>query len=173
MLGLVIWVERRFRIRRGYLIAAYASFYTFGRFWTEYLRIDNAHRLLGLRLNDWTSIVVFLVSTVVLLTRGRAGPGDERAGDPLPATDGGPALPDGGADPSPPTRRLSPPQLPAPLSDLHRAGGPVDPAAGAIPADPGTPADRRADDGRAAGPLSRPTPPSRLTRSIRLGPAPM
>ena len=84
MLGLVIWVERRFRIRRGYLIAAYASFYTFGRFWTEYLRIDNAHRFLGLRLNDWTSILVFVVSTVVLLTRGRAGPGDDCAGTRCP-----------------------------------------------------------------------------------------
>ena len=88
VLGLVIWVERRFRIRRGYLIAAYAAFYTFGRFWTEYLRIDNAHRFLGLRLNDWTSIVVFVVATVVLLTRGRAAEGDECAGDPLPPAQG-------------------------------------------------------------------------------------
>jgi prolipoprotein diacylglyceryl transferase len=87
VLGLVIWVERRFRIRRGYLIFAYASFYTFGRFWTEYLRIDNAHRFLGLRLNDWVSILVFVVSTVVLLTRGRAGEGDECAGDPLPSVE--------------------------------------------------------------------------------------
>ena len=84
VLGLVIWVERRFRIRRGYLIAAYAAFYTFGRFWTEYLRIDNAHRFVGLRLNDWTSIVVFAAATVVLLTRGRAAEGDDCAGDPLP-----------------------------------------------------------------------------------------
>jgi prolipoprotein diacylglyceryl transferase len=88
VLALVIWVERRFRIRRGYLIAAYASFYTFGRFWTEYLRIDNAHRFLGLRLNDWTSILVFVVATTVLLTRGRAQPGDDCAGDPLPAAAG-------------------------------------------------------------------------------------
>src|SRR5580698_4633514 len=72
VLGLVIWAERRFRIRRGYLIAAYAAFYTFGRFWTEYLRIDDAHRFFGLRLNDWTSIVVFVASTAVLLTWGRA-----------------------------------------------------------------------------------------------------
>jgi prolipoprotein diacylglyceryl transferase len=86
VLGLVIWVERRYRIRRGYLIAAYATFYTFGRFFTEYLRIDNAHRFLGLRLNDWVSVIVFVVAAAVLLTRGRAGPGDERAGDPLPGT---------------------------------------------------------------------------------------
>jgi prolipoprotein diacylglyceryl transferase len=90
VVGLVILVERRFRIKRGYLITAYASFYTFGRFWVEYLRIDDAHRWLGLRLNDWTSIVVFAASTIILLTMGRARPGDERAGDPLPATVYGP-----------------------------------------------------------------------------------
>jgi prolipoprotein diacylglyceryl transferase len=93
VLGLVLWVERRFRIRRGYLIAAYASFYTFGRFWTEYLRIDHAHKYLGLRLNDWTSILVFVVSTVVLLVRGRARPGDECSGDPLPPGTPGKARP--------------------------------------------------------------------------------
>ncbi|HEX4865172.1 MAG TPA: prolipoprotein diacylglyceryl transferase family protein, partial [Acidimicrobiales bacterium] len=85
VVGLVIWIERRFRIRRGFLIAAYAACYTFGRFFTEYLRIDTAHKFLGLRLNDWTSIVVFAVAVVVLLRWGRAKPGEDRAGDPLPA----------------------------------------------------------------------------------------
>ncbi len=84
VLGLVLWVERRFRIRRGYLIAAYAAFYTFGRFWTEYLRIDHAHKYLGLRLNDWISILVFVASAAVLLVWGRARPGEDCAGDPLP-----------------------------------------------------------------------------------------
>jgi len=85
VLGLVIWAERRFRIRRGYLIAAYAAFYTFGRFWTEYLRIDTAHKWFGLRLNDWTSIVVCVVAAAVLLAKGRAAESDDRAGDPLPS----------------------------------------------------------------------------------------
>jgi hypothetical protein len=58
--------------------------YTFGRFWTEYLRIDPAHRYLGLRLNDWTSVGVFAVSSAVLLLKGRAKPGDELVGDELP-----------------------------------------------------------------------------------------
>ena len=87
VVGIVIWVERRFRIRRGYLIAVYAAAYTFGRFWTEYLRIDDAHRFLGLRLNDWTSIVVFVSAVAVLLVWGRAKPGDDCAGDPLPAVE--------------------------------------------------------------------------------------
>lgn len=82
--GLVLWIERRFRVRRGYLIAVYAALYTFGRFWTEYLRIDTAHKFWGLRLNDWTSIIVFAVAVIVLLVRGRAPEGGERAGDPVP-----------------------------------------------------------------------------------------
>jgi prolipoprotein diacylglyceryl transferase len=86
VVGLVIWIERRFRIRRGFLIAAYAACYTFGRFFTEYLRIDTAHRFLGLRLNDWTSILVLAASLAVLLKWGRAKPGQDRAGDPLPGS---------------------------------------------------------------------------------------
>ena len=89
VVGIVIWVERRFRIRRGYLIAAYSAAYTFGRFWTEYLRIDEAHRYLGLRLNDWTSIIVFVAALAVLVLRGRAKEGDECSGDPLPASAAG------------------------------------------------------------------------------------
>ena len=79
----VIRIERRFRIKRGYLVGVYAALYTFGRFFTEYMRIDEAHRYLGLRLNDWTSVAVFVVSLAVVLLFGRAGPGEERAGDPL------------------------------------------------------------------------------------------
>ena len=81
---LVIAIERRYRIRRGYLILAYAGLYTFGRFFTEWMRIDTAHRFLGMRLNDWTSVVVCVVATAVLLLKGRGSPGDECAGDPLP-----------------------------------------------------------------------------------------
>jgi prolipoprotein diacylglyceryl transferase len=82
--GLLLLIERRVKLRRGYLFGAYAALYTFGRFWTEYLRIDPAHRYLGLRLNDWTSVGVFAVSCAVLLLKGRPKPGDELVGDELP-----------------------------------------------------------------------------------------
>ena len=68
----VLWAAHHFRIRRGYLFAVYAGLYCVGRFGTEYLRVDNAHRFYGLRLNDWTCILVFAVSALLLLTRGRA-----------------------------------------------------------------------------------------------------
>src|SRR5262249_50762777 len=40
--------------------ALYVMAYTVGRFWIEALRVDEAHHFLGLRVNDWVSIVVFL-----------------------------------------------------------------------------------------------------------------
>ena len=82
--GLVLLIERKVKLRRGYLFGAYAALYTFGRFWTEYLRIDPAHRYLGLRINDWTSVGVFAISSAVLLFKGRPKPGDELVGDELP-----------------------------------------------------------------------------------------
>jgi prolipoprotein diacylglyceryltransferase len=48
----------------------YVAAYTFGRFFVEWLRIDSAHRFFGLRLNDWTSIVVFVAAVVWLLWSG-------------------------------------------------------------------------------------------------------
>jgi prolipoprotein diacylglyceryl transferase len=79
--GLLLLVERRFRLRKGYLIAVYAALYCVGRFWVEYLRIDTAHRYGGLRLNDWTSIVVFVAALVILVVRGRPGPAEVPSAD--------------------------------------------------------------------------------------------
>ncbi|HLH99820.1 MAG TPA: prolipoprotein diacylglyceryl transferase [Acidimicrobiales bacterium] len=70
--ALIILIERRFAVRKGYLFFVYAALYCIGRFFTERLRVDEAHRYFGLRLNDWTSIVVFAVSVGILLLRGRA-----------------------------------------------------------------------------------------------------
>jgi prolipoprotein diacylglyceryl transferase len=82
VVALVLWVEKRVRLRRGFLFAVYVAAYTFGRFFTEYLRIDFAHKFLGLRLNDWTSILVFVASTAVLLVWGRLPAGEDAAGGP-------------------------------------------------------------------------------------------
>ncbi len=72
--GLVLLAERHLRIRKGYLIFVYAALYTVGRFFTEHLRVDEAHRYLGLRLNDWVSIGVFVVSIAILMVWGRLPP---------------------------------------------------------------------------------------------------
>jgi prolipoprotein diacylglyceryl transferase len=61
--GLLLAVGKLFRIRPPALFALYVSYYTFGRFFEELLRVDPAHHFLGLRLNAWVSIVVFVCST--------------------------------------------------------------------------------------------------------------
>jgi len=86
--GALLLIERRVRLRRGHLFTSYVALYTIGRSWVEYLRIDPAHRYLGLRLNDWTSIVVFVAAAGVLAWKGRPRPGgqpDQLVGQPLPA----------------------------------------------------------------------------------------
>ena len=40
VVAIVLFVERRFRLRPGRLFAVYVAAYTFGRFWIELLRID-------------------------------------------------------------------------------------------------------------------------------------
>jgi prolipoprotein diacylglyceryl transferase len=70
-LGVLLWVERRFRLRRGQVFALYIVVYTFGRFWFEMLRIDPAHHVAGLRINDWVSIGVFLAGVAYFVWLGR------------------------------------------------------------------------------------------------------
>ena len=88
--GLVLWAERRYRLGAGRAFALYVAAYTVGRGWVEALRVDHANHLLGLRLNDWTSLVVFAAAVFFLLRRrpaasqtGRPGPGGhDNAGGP-------------------------------------------------------------------------------------------
>jgi prolipoprotein diacylglyceryltransferase len=51
--------------------------YCAGRLWIEALRIDSAHRILGLRLNLWTSVIVLIGAVAFLVLSGRLRPGRE------------------------------------------------------------------------------------------------
>ena len=66
----------------GRLLWAYLMIYTAGRVWIEMLRIDEAETVLGLRLNVWTSIVIFLVGAIGLALASRRTLSDaiERSG---------------------------------------------------------------------------------------------
>jgi len=75
--ALVIWAERRFRLGRGRAFALYVAAYTVGRFWIEALRIDAAHHIFGLRLNDWVSILVFLGAVAFMILRRDRGAVDQ------------------------------------------------------------------------------------------------
>ena len=80
---LVIWVDRRVNLTRGRAFALYVAAYTLGRFWIESLRIDDAHKFLGLRLNDWTSIVVFAGAIAFLFLRRPVKPAEPEPGHTL------------------------------------------------------------------------------------------
>jgi prolipoprotein diacylglyceryl transferase len=68
---LIIWIGHRFRLTGGRVFALYVMVYTVGRFWIEHIRIDFAHHFLGLRLNDWTSIALFVLATIYFVVRSR------------------------------------------------------------------------------------------------------
>jgi len=67
MVGLLLLIDWRFRIRAPALFALYVSLYTFGRFFEELLRIDPAHHIAGLRLNAWVSLILFVGSTAFFI----------------------------------------------------------------------------------------------------------
>ena len=83
---LLLWVDRRFTVPRGKLFALYVAAYTLGRGAIEALRVDHANHILGLRLNDWTSLVVLVAAFTVLCWRRRhpARPADAEPTMPRP-----------------------------------------------------------------------------------------
>jgi prolipoprotein diacylglyceryl transferase len=92
--GLLLFIGSRFRIRPPALFALYVSYYCFGRFFEELLRIDPAHKFLGLRLNAWVSLVLFVVSTAFFVWWQfiRRAPLPEEAGQRRAPPPPGPAM---------------------------------------------------------------------------------
>jgi prolipoprotein diacylglyceryl transferase len=77
--GFVLWADRRWKLGHGRVLALYVMAYTAGRGWIETLRIDNVEyqHVLGLRLNVWTSIVLFILAAAYFVIVGRKHPGRE------------------------------------------------------------------------------------------------
>jgi prolipoprotein diacylglyceryl transferase len=75
----VVWADRRWKLGHGRVMALYVMAYTLGRGWIEMLRIDNVEyqHVLGLRLNVWTSIVLFVLAAIYFVVVGRRRPGRE------------------------------------------------------------------------------------------------
>ncbi|MFH9064164.1 prolipoprotein diacylglyceryl transferase [Streptomyces coeruleorubidus] len=79
---LVIWADRRFRLGHGRAFALYVAAYCAGRAWIEYMRVDDAHHILGLRLNVWTAMLVFLLAVIYLVVSSKKRPGREAVVEP-------------------------------------------------------------------------------------------
>ena len=61
------------------MAALYVMAYTLGRGWIEMLRIDDVQMsdVMGLRLNVWTSIVLFALAAAYFVVSARRNPGRE------------------------------------------------------------------------------------------------
>jgi prolipoprotein diacylglyceryl transferase len=89
---LLLWIDKRFRPAPGQLFVMYIIGYGIGRYWVEGLRVDRADELLGLRWNQWVSIMAVVGGAVVLAWMRRhpiaepviAVPGDEPIEDAEP-----------------------------------------------------------------------------------------
>ena len=69
--GLLIWLDRRHDFRRGQIFALYVAGYPIGRGVVEFMRTDDANHILGLRVNSWVSILVFLLGVFLYFWFGR------------------------------------------------------------------------------------------------------
>ena len=77
--ALLVWLDKRFRLGFGRVAALYVMLYTLGRVWIENLRIDEVQLIDvgGLRLNVWTSIVLFLLAAAYFTWSAVRRPGRE------------------------------------------------------------------------------------------------
>lgn len=63
----LLWLDRRFELRRGRLFGLYLAFYSVGRIFTESLRLDPSEVLLGLRTNIWSALFGIAVGMAIFL----------------------------------------------------------------------------------------------------------
>ena len=89
--AVVVWADRRWQLGGGRAFAVYVAGYTLGRTWIEMLRIDPANHFFGLRINVFTSVLVFIGAVVFLILRRHVGRED-------PALVWGPDRPRQGGD---------------------------------------------------------------------------
>lgn len=61
------------KLKAGSLFTVYIMWYTLGRTWIESLRIDYAHEFLGVRINVWVSMAVFVLGVVAFIVVQQMG----------------------------------------------------------------------------------------------------
>ncbi|WP_336159177.1 prolipoprotein diacylglyceryl transferase [Amycolatopsis sp. VC5-11] len=71
---LVVWADRKFKLGHGRAFALYVAGYTVGRGLIELMRTDTANHILGLRVNVWTSILLFIGAMAYFVVAAKRGP---------------------------------------------------------------------------------------------------
>ncbi|MEU3194175.1 prolipoprotein diacylglyceryl transferase [Streptomyces sp. NPDC006992] len=158
---LVIWADRRFKLGHGRAFALYVAAYTVGRFWIEYMRVDDAHHVFGMRLNNWTAIVVFLLAVLYIVVSAKKRPGREEVVEPEPEPD----APDGDRDPAseagaasePDAKRPSDAKTPSDADgrDAAAGGASEDEAAAAEPSEESSESEEGGREARSSAEKSR------------------
>jgi prolipoprotein diacylglyceryl transferase len=69
--GVVLWAQNHRPLRKGQSFMLYAAMYTFGRVFFEWLRVDPASKIFGIRFNLLLSAVLCVVFTIWFLLLGR------------------------------------------------------------------------------------------------------
>ena len=84
VLALVLVVlDRRVSFKAGQVLALYIAGYPLGRVVIEFMRTDDANHILGLRVNVWVSLLVFLIGAALYVVLGRR---PQPTGPPPPPT---------------------------------------------------------------------------------------
>ncbi|SEQ42386.1 prolipoprotein diacylglyceryl transferase [Streptomyces sp. yr375] len=95
---LVMWADRRFKLGHGRAFALYVAAYCAGRAWIENMRVDDAHHILGLRLNVWTALIVFVLAVTYIVISAIKRPGREEIVEPVVPEDASGGAAEAGAE---------------------------------------------------------------------------
>lgn len=79
-IGVLLLLESRFNLRWGRMFAAYLMWYSFGRFFIEGIRLDPSDVFLGLRTNQWSAVIGFLIGLALLRIQYSKHTGAEETG---------------------------------------------------------------------------------------------
>ena len=69
--GTIVGLERTRGLRKGQAFALYIAMYTFGRIFFEWLRVDPASKIFGIRFNLLLSAVLCVIATISFVRLGR------------------------------------------------------------------------------------------------------
>ncbi|GAA0616616.1 prolipoprotein diacylglyceryl transferase [Kribbella sandramycini] len=161
VVALILLVARRYTLGHGRAFFLYVAAYTAGRAWIENLRIDEVNHFLGLRLNVWTSLILFVLAVTAFVISARTRPGES----PLTTTPGTPTDgPTAEAEAQPTTAPTDTPETEAQPTTSPTAGA-AEPAPSSVTtaepdSSPANPAEAEPAGGPAASvsPADDPTP---------------
>lgn len=75
--AVILYLERKFRLRFGQTLGAYLIWYGLGRSFFESIRIDPSEIYFGIRTNIWAAFAAIIVGLIIILVQRHRHPGLE------------------------------------------------------------------------------------------------